>query len=355
MSETIPIKAKLNYRKAGVDLGAGERMVQTIAPALAGTHRSGVLDNPGGFAGFFDLKQTGLHDPILVAATDGVGTKLRLARKAGHLQGLGQDLVAMCVNDLAVYGAKPLFFLDYYACGTLDQHEAAALVGHIAHACQQVGCALLGGETAEMPGLYLDGDFDLAGFAVGAVERDEKLHKDTVRAGDQLIGLASSGLHANGFSLVRAILAETDTALDAPAPFDGSQTLAQALLTPTMLYHDAIALMMQAGGMRIAAHITGGGLAGNLVRVLPDGLEAKIDSKSWEIPPLFRWLQKAGTIEDSELRAVLNCGLGMVAVVEPNRLEPLLQCLDQNKVAAVHLGEISPASQPDAPASVRLI
>ncbi|WP_422024968.1 phosphoribosylformylglycinamidine cyclo-ligase [Pyruvatibacter mobilis] len=308
----------ITYADAGVDIDAGNALVKLIAPIAKATRRAGADSDLGGFGGLFDLKAAGFTDPILVAANDGVGTKLRLAIDTGILDTVGIDLVAMCVNDLIVQGAEPLFFLDYFATGHLDVAAAAQVVSGIAEGCSQSGCALIGGETAEMPGMYQGDDFDLAGFAVGAAERGTLLPRQDIAAGDIILGLASSGLHSNGFSLVRKLIADAGAKLDAPAPFDtNAATLGEALLTPTRLYVTPLLEPIRDGRIKALAHITGGGFSENIPRVLPKTLAADIDYASWELPPVFRWLQGLGGMTDAELHRTFNCGIGMVAVVSP--------------------------------------
>ncbi|WP_428481725.1 phosphoribosylformylglycinamidine cyclo-ligase [Pyruvatibacter mobilis] len=308
----------ITYADAGVDIDAGNALVKLIAPMAKATRRAGADSDLGGFGGLFDLKAAGFTDPILVAANDGVGTKLRLAIDTGILDTVGIDLVAMCVNDLIVQGAEPLFFLDYFATGHLDVAAAAQVVSGIAQGCSQSGCALIGGETAEMPGMYQGDDFDLAGFAVGAAERGTLLPRQDIAAGDIILGLASSGLHSNGFSLVRKLIADAGAKLDAPAPFEtNAATLGEALLTPTRLYVTPLLEPIRNGRIKALAHITGGGFSENIPRVLPKTLAADIDYTSWELPPVFRWLQGLGGMRDAELHRTFNCGIGMVAVVSP--------------------------------------
>jgi phosphoribosylformylglycinamidine cyclo-ligase len=308
----------ITYADAGVDIDAGNALVKLIAPMAKATRRAGADSDLGGFGGLFDLKAAGFTDPILVAANDGVGTKLRLAIDTGILDTVGIDLVAMCVNDLIVQGAEPLFFLDYFATGHLDVAAAAQVVSGIAEGCSQSGCALIGGETAEMPGMYQGDDFDLAGFAVGAAERGTLLPRQDIAAGDIILGLASSGLHSNGFSLVRKLIADAGAKLDAPAPFKtNAATLGEALLTPTRLYVTPLLEPIRDGRIKALAHITGGGFSENIPRVLPKTLAADIDYTSWELPPVFRWLQGLGGMTDAELHRTFNCGIGMVAVVSP--------------------------------------
>jgi phosphoribosylformylglycinamidine cyclo-ligase len=305
------------YRDAGVDIDAGDALVEAIKPLTKATARPGSDAGLGGFGALFDLKAAGFKDPILVATTDGVGTKLMIAIAANRHDTIGIDLVAMCVNDLVVQGAEPLFFLDYFATGKLNEAQAESTIAGIARACREVGCALIGGETAEMPGMYRKGDYDLAGFAVGAVERGQALDGSTVAAGDVVLGLASSGLHSNGFSLVRRVVETLGLAYDAPAPFAPEATLAEALLVPTRLYVRGCRAALAAGGVKAFAHITGGGLVENIPRVLPDGLAAELDTRAWSLPPVFRWLADAGRVPRAELARTFNCGVGMVAVVEP--------------------------------------
>ena len=301
------------YQQAGVDIEAGDALVDRIKPLAAATDRPGVLGGIGGFGALFDLKAAGFTDPILVSSTDGVGTKLLIAIETGLHASVGIDLVAMCVNDLVVQGAEPLFFLDYFATGRLAVDAAATIVAGIAEGCRQSGCALVGGETAEMPGMYAPGHYDLAGFAVGAAERAHLLPAN-VSAGDILLGLPSSGVHSNGFSLVRHVVQQSGLAWHAPAPFAATQTLAEALMQPTRLYVKQVLAAHRAGLLHAAAHITGGGLPGNLPRVLPTGLDAIIDTK-WPIPPVFPWLARTGAIASTEMLSVFNCGIGMVLVV----------------------------------------
>ncbi len=303
----------LTYRAAGVDIDAGDALVDAIKPLARATSRPGVLGGLGGFGALFDLKAAGFNDPILVSTTDGVGTKLRVAIETGLHDTVGIDLVAMCVNDLVVQGASPLFFLDYFATGHLDVAQATSVIAGIAEGCRQAGCALVGGETAEMPGMYGGGDYDLAGFAVGAAERESLLPR-AVAAGDAILGLASSGVHSNGFSLVRQIVAASGLAWDTPAPFAAEQTLGAALMTPTRIYVRSLLALHRAGLLKAAAHITGGGLPGNIPRVLPDGTIAAITA-GWDVPPVFNWLARTGGVAANEMARVFNCGLGMVLVV----------------------------------------
>ncbi len=303
----------LTYRSAGVDIDAGDALVEAIKPLARATRRPGVLGGLGGFGALFDPKAAGFHDPILVSSTDGVGTKLRIAIETGLHDTVGIDLVAMCVNDLVVQGAEPLFFLDYFATGRLNVAQAASVIAGIAEGCRQAGCALVGGETAEMPGMYGGDDYDLAGFAVGAAERGTLLPRD-VLPGDAIIGLASSGVHSNAFSLVRRIVALSGLAWTAPAPFAPGQPLGQALMTPTRIYVRSVLALHRAGLLKAAAHITGGGLPGNVPRVLPGGMVAALEP-AWTVPPVFRWLARTGGVPVEEMLRVFNCGLGMVLEV----------------------------------------
>ncbi len=310
--------APLTYRDAGVDIAEGARLVDLIGPAARATARAGSDAALGGFAAAFDLKAAGFKDPILLAATDGVGTKLKIAIETGRHDTIGIDLVAMCVNDLLAQGGEPLMFLDYFATGALDARAGAVIVGGIAEGCRQAGCALAGGETAEMPGFYGPGDYDLAGFALGAAERGGLLPRlDAIAAGDGLVGVASSGLHANGFSLARAIVARTGLGWDAPAPFAPEVTLGAALLTPTRIYVRALLPLIRAGRIKGLAHITGGGLLENVPRALPGELAAGIDWSSWTRPGVFDWLQQEGAVPEPEMRAAFNLGVGMVCVTGP--------------------------------------
>ncbi len=306
--------ASMTYRASGVDIDAGDALVERIKPLARATARKGVLGGIGGFGALFDPKAAGFTDPVLVATTDGVGTKLRLAIDTGRHATVGIDLVAMCVNDLVVQGAEPLMFLDYFATGKLDVAQAAAVIGGIADGCKLAGCALVGGETAEMPGMYSAEDYDLAGFAVGAAERGSLLPAG-VAPGDAVLGLASSGVHSNGYSLVRRVVAASGLGWDAPAPFDPSRTLGEALLAPTRIYVRSLLTLHRAGLLKAAAHITGGGLPGNFPRVLPDGALAVLDAAAWTLPPVFGWLAQTGGIEAAEMLKVFNCGIGMALVV----------------------------------------
>ncbi|MBC8339867.1 MAG: phosphoribosylformylglycinamidine cyclo-ligase [Rhodospirillales bacterium] len=311
-----------SYKEAGVDIDAGNALVDAIKPLVKSTDRPGVASEIGGFGGLFDLKAAGYTDPLLVAATDGVGTKLMVAEAAGIHDSVGIDLVAMCVNDLVVQGAEPLFFLDYMATGKLDVDAGRDLIAGIADGCKQAGCALIGGETAEMPGMYEPGRYDLAGFAVGAVERDRVLSGSGIQSGDVIFGLASSGLHSNGFSLVRRIVEDHGFNYANPAPFDDTTPLGRALLEPTRIYVKsclaALATGGDPGGVRGLAHITGGGLLENIPRVLPAGLSAVIDANSWPLPPVFAWLAQTGGVETLEMARTFNCGIGMAVIADPD-------------------------------------
>jgi phosphoribosylformylglycinamidine cyclo-ligase len=318
----------LTYRDAGVDIDAGEELVRRIKPLARATRRPGADAALGGFGGLFDLKATGFQDPVLVSGTDGVGTKLEIAIQTGQHATIGQDLVAMCVNDVLAQGAEPLFFLDYFACGKLDVDVAEQVVGGIARACSEAGCALIGGETAEMPGMYPPGAYDLAGFCVGAVERSQILPRlDAMRAGDVLVALPSSGPHSNGYSLVRRIVALSGTGWDQTAPFAPHQSLAEALLTPTALYPRIILPAIRAGLVKGCAHITGGGLTENAPRMLPDHLAPVFDGAAWTLPPVFQWLQEAGGVAPGEMQRTFNCGIGLVAACAPQDVPALLEAL----------------------------
>jgi phosphoribosylformylglycinamidine cyclo-ligase len=309
-------KAKVTYRDAGVDIDAGNALVEAIGPLAAATKRAGALGGLGGFGGLFDLKASGFNDPVLVAATDGVGTKLKLAIETGRHDGIGIDLVAMNVNDIVVQGAEPLFFLDYFACGKLELGVATAVIGSIAKGCKEAGCALIGGETAEMPGLYDPGDYDLAGFAVGAVERDRLLPRKDIEAGDVILALPSSGVHANGFSLVRRIVADAGLRWNDPAPFARAATLGEILLTPTRIYvRQVLETIRRTGAVKALAHITGGGLTDNIPRVLPQDLAAEIDLAALALPPVFAWLMQEARLPQDEMLRTFNCGIGMILVV----------------------------------------
>jgi phosphoribosylformylglycinamidine cyclo-ligase len=328
------------YAKAGVSIAAGNALVSAIAPLAKATARAGADAALGGFGGFFDLKAAGYRDPLLVAANDGVGTKLKLAIEAGRHDGVGVDLVSMCANDLIVQGAEPLFFLDYFACATLDAAIAERVIASIAEGCRQAGCALIGGETAEMPGMYAPGDYDLAGFCVGAVERGEALTGARVAAGDVILGVASSGLHSNGFSLVRHLAADKGWKLDRPALFDPDRLLIDFLLEPTRIYVKPLLPAIRAGRIRALAHITGGGLLENIPRVLPNGLHARIDAAAWPQPRLMAFLQAQGNIEPGELARTFNCGVGMALIVAPDDVRNATQALETTGEKVFQIGRI---------------
>lgn len=331
-------KNGLTYAEAGVDIDAGNALVDRIKPAAARTARPGTMSGLGGFGALFDLKAAGYDDPILVAATDGVGTKLRIAIDTGEVGGVGVDLVAMCVNDLICQGAEPLFFLDYFATGKLDVDHAAAVVEGIAEGCARAGAALIGGETAEMPGMYSAGDFDLAGFAVGAMERGRMLPVD-VTEGDVLVGVASTGVHSNGYSLVRRIVERSGLDWSDPCPW-GQGTLGAALLTPTEIYVQGAKTALARGGLHGLAHITGGGLTENLPRVLPDALGAEIDLSAWTLPPVFQWLAAQGGIDESEMLKTFNCGIGLIAVAARERATEVERAFEDAGHATVVIGEV---------------
>ena len=333
----------LTYADAGVDIDAGNLMVEKIKPLVRATRRPGADGEIGGFGGLFDLKAAGFSDPVLVAANDGVGTKLRVAIEAGKHDTIGVDLVAMCVNDLVVQGAEPLFFLDYFATGKLDPEQGAAIVSGIAAGCRQAGCALIGGETAEMPGMYQDKDYDLAGFAVGAAERGQLLPTDDIVEGDVLLGLASSGVHSNGFSLVRRIVAAGGLAWDAPAPFAKDVTLAEALLEPTRIYVKSVLKAVRGThGIKALAHITGGGFPDNIPRVLPKDFSAELDLESIDVPAVFSWLAKAGGVEAAEMMRTFNCGIGMVIVVASGQAAQVAAVLQEAGETVTPVGRIVP-------------
>lgn len=332
-----------SYAAAGVDIEAGDALVDAIKPAAKATSRPGVMGGLGGFGALFDPKAAGLKDPVLVSCTDGVGTKLLLAIESGLHDEIGIDLVAMCVNDLIVQGAQPLFFLDYMATGSLSVSVAQRIIKGIAAACKESGCALVGGETAEMPGLYGKGHYDLAGFSVGAVERDAMLPA-TIHEGDSLIALPSSGVHSNGFSLVRHIVDAAGLSWNDPAPFSPKQTLAEAFLTPTRLYVSTVLALHEKKLINGCAHITGGGLPGNLPRVLPEGLGVEVDGQSWPIPGIFSWLAEQGPVSEDEMLKVFNCGIGMVLITsEPEKVMAELEKRDEE---AMLIGRVVRSSTP---------
>ena len=333
-------KNGLSYADAGVDIAAGNALVERIKPAAKRTSRPGTLSGLGGFGALFDLKAAGFADPVLVAATDGVGTKLRIAIDTGHVDTIGIDLVAMCVNDLVCQGAEPLFFLDYFATGKLDVDQATRIIEGIAAGCAASGCALIGGETAEMPGMYHGSDFDLAGFAVGAMERGTDLPQGVV-AGDVLLGLASDGVHSNGYSFVRKVVELSGLGWADPSPFSPGQ-LGQALLVPTRLYVKQALAATRAGGVHALAHITGGGITENPPRVVPAGLACAIDLSAWALPPVFRWLAETAGMTEPELLKTFNCGIGMIAVVAADRADTLANLLAAQGETVYRLGHIVP-------------
>lgn len=331
----------LTYKEAGVDIAAGEALVKALGPLAASTERPGVMGSLGGFGGLFDLKEIGLKDPLLVAATDGVGTKLKIAIDTDHRETIGIDLVAMCVNDIVVLGAEPLFFLDYFACGKLDTGKAEQIVAGIAKGCEEAGAALIGGETAEMPGLYASEEYDLAGFAVGAVERDRLLPRDDIAAGDVLLGLPSAGLHANGFSLVRKVVEKAGLDWSDQAPFDESETLGEALLRPTRIYvKPLLEAQRQLDAIKALAHITGGGLTGNIPRALPEKLAAEIDLDALEPAPVFGWLKTNADIAEDEMLRTFNCGVGMVVIVSEEAKDSVVASLEAAGAEPFPLGRI---------------
>ena len=333
---------RMTYAGAGVDIEAGNTLVERIKPAAKKTNRSGIMAGLGGFGGLFDLKAAGYTDPILVAATDGVGTKLRIAIDTSYLDTIGIDLVAMCVNDLVCQGAEPLMFLDYFATGKLDVDAATRIINGIALGCEKSGAALIGGETAEMPGMYHGDDFDLAGFSVGAMERGQGL-PDNVAAGDVLLGLASDGVHSNGYSLVHRIVEASGLSWTSPSPFSEG-TLGEALLTPTRLYVRQVLQAIKAGGVHGVAHITGGGLTENVPRVLPEGLGVAIDLDAWTLPPVFEWLT-LGHVEEREVLKTFNAGVGMVLVVDPAKAEALTKLLSDTGETVYQLGHVTTDGQ----------
>ncbi len=335
------------YKDAGVDIDAGNALVERIKPAVKNTFRTGSMANIGGFGALFDLKATGYKDPILVSSTDGVGTKIKIAIESNKHDTIGQDLVAMCVNDLIVQGAEPLFFLDYFASGKLDVDAAQSVIEGIARACKESGCALIGGETAEMPGLYAAGDYDLAGFTVGAVERERMVTGERIAAGDVILALASSGLHSNGYSLVRKIVATAGHNYAAPCPFEDGKTMGEALLTPTRLYIKSLLAALKLDGadgksmIKGMANITGGGLIENIPRVMPENTTAKIDAASWNLPAVFRWLKQHGNLTSHDMALTLNCGIGMIVVCAPEHADTLRQSLSDAGETVYTIGQIA--------------
>jgi phosphoribosylformylglycinamidine cyclo-ligase len=330
----------LTYKDAGVSIEAGNALVKAIGPLARSTARPGADAELGGFGGFFDVKAAGYRDPLLVAANDGVGTKLKLAIELDRHDGVGIDLVAMCANDLIVQGAEPLFFLDYFATGKLDGDVAGKVVASIAYGCRQAGCALIGGETAEMPGMYADGDYDLAGFCVGAVEREKVLTGADIRPGDVILGLASSGVHSNGFSLVRRIIDERGWDLAEPLPWAQGRTLGEVLLEPTRIYVRPLLPLVQSGSIKGLAHITGGGLLENVPRVLPAGCHAVIDSSAWPLPAVFQLLRDGGSIEPQEMARTFNCGIGMAVIVGERQADGIARALEGTGETVHRIGRI---------------
>jgi phosphoribosylformylglycinamidine cyclo-ligase len=331
----------LTYAQAGVDIDAGNRMVDLIKPLVRATARPGADAEIGGFGGLFDLKRAGFTDPVLVATTDGVGTKVKVAIETGVHDTIGIDLVAMSVNDLVVQGAEPLFFLDYFACGKLSPEVGAQVVKGVAMACREAGCALVGGETAEMPGLYQDGDYDLAGFAVGAAERNTILPRTDIKAGDVMVGLTSSGVHSNGYSLVRRIVEMSGLKWNASAPFDEKKSLGEALLTPTRIYvKSCLAAIRASGAVKALAHITGGGFPDNIPRVIPDGLGVEIDLTRVKTPAVFRWLAATGGVAEPEMLRTFNCGIGMIAVLDPAGAEAAIKAWTDAGESVTRLGNV---------------
>jgi phosphoribosylformylglycinamidine cyclo-ligase len=334
----------LTYAQAGVDIDAGNALVEKIKPLAKATRRPGAEASLGGFGALFDLKAAGYDDPLLVSTTDGVGTKLKVAIETGIHDTVGIDLVGMCVNDLLAQGAEPLLFLDYFATGKLDVEAAATVVAGIAEGCRQANCALVGGETAEMPGMYAEGDYDMAGFCVGAVDRDKVLPRlSDQKPGDILIGLASSGPHSNGYSLVRRIVERSGLAWHASCPFEPGKTLAQALLAPTRIYVKTVLPHLKAGRVLGLAHITGGGLVENPPRAIREGLVARFDWDAWALPPVFQWLQETGGVADHEMRRTFNCGVGLVLIVDTHDLPDVLEGLVRANEDAFVVGELAEA------------
>ena len=340
MTDTPEGQGPYSYADAGVSIAAGNALVKAIAPLAKATRRPGADADLGGFGGFFDLKAAGFSDPLLVAANDGVGTKLKLAIEHDRHDGVGVDLVAMCANDLIVQGAEPLFFLDYYASGKLDAAVAERVVASIANGCRQAGCALIGGETAEMPGMYAESDYDLAGFCVGAVERDRVLTGADIAPGDVILGLASSGVHSNGFSLVRRLAADKGWEMGAPAPFDADSCLIEALMAPTRIYVKSLLPLLAEKRIKGLAHITGGGLLENIPRVLPKGVHARIDADAWTQPPLMAFLQREGNIAPDEMARTFNCGIGMAVVVAEDEAAEVRGALEKSGETVHRIGAI---------------
>ncbi len=340
-----PRRNGLTYAEAGVDIDAGNRMVELIKPLVRATARPGADAEIGGFGGIFDLKRAGFSDPVLVASTDGVGTKVKIAIETGRHDTIGIDLVAMSVNDLVVQGAEPLFFLDYFACGKLAPETGAQIVKGVAAGCREAGCALIGGETAEMPGLYQAGDYDLAGFAVGAAERNALLPRGDIGAGDIVLGLAASGIHSNGYSLARRVVETSGLGWDAPAPFDKARTLGEALLTPTRIYvKSCLAALRETKTLKGLAHITGGGFPDNIPRALPGGVGAVLDLSRVAVLPVFKWLAVTGGIAEAEMLRTFNCGIGMIAIVDSAGADAVADVLTRAGETVTRLGAVIPAA-----------
>ncbi len=331
----------LSYKQAGVDIEAGNRLVERIKPMVQQTLRKEVLTGLGGFGGLFGLDTSKYDEPVLVSGTDGVGTKLKLAQQMQCHDTIGMDLVAMCVNDVVVQGAEPLFFLDYFACGKLDEEQAAAVISGIAKGCKDAGCALIGGETAEMPDMYADGEYDLAGFNVGVVDRSKLVDGSGINAGDAIIGLASSGPHSNGYSLIRKIIERSNA--DLSAPFEQT-TLGTALLAPTRIYVKAILRLLESQSIHGLAHITGGGLKENIIRVVPKGLGVEIDCASWSTPAIFRWLAEHGNVEPLEMLTTFNCGIGFTVIAPESDVADIVAQLSADGIAASKIGNITEPS-----------
>lgn len=357
------------YKQAGVDIDAADELIESIKPAVGNTHRAGMMSGLGGFGALFDPKAAGYDDPILVSSTDGVGTKIKVAIDADVHHTIGIDAVAMCVNDLIVQGAEPLFFLDYFATGVLDKRVGKAVIEGVAKGCEIAGCALIGGEIAEMPGLYADGDYDLAGFTVGAVNRDQLINGETIQSGDVILALSSNGVHSNGYSLVRKILADSGHSYDERIPFDmvvamqdrdlekqtlsHAETLVDALLAPTRIYVKSLLKAFEIKNdhgkpvIKGMAHITGGGLSENIPRVLPDGLSASLDAAAWELPQIFKWLKKKGNLDNDDLMRTLNCGIGMIVICDPKHANALEESLNNSGETVSAIGQITAAKQPE--------
>ena len=366
-----PPKKESAYKKAGVDIDEAANLIERIKPAVRNTNRSGTMSGLGGFGAMFDLKDAGYEDPILVSATDGVGTKIKIAIESNTHNTIGIDAVAMCVNDLVVQGAEPLFFLDYFATGKLENDVAQSVIEGVAKGCEIAGCALIGGETAEMPGLYADGDYDMAGFTVGAVNRDSVITGKDIEAGNVVLGLASNGVHSNGYSLVRKIIADSNHNFNVPCPFSAmikyqdkdiekqtqykAETLLEALLAPTRIYVKSLLKALEiksddgVSAIKGMAHITGGGLTENIPRVLPEGLMASIDTSSWPLPDIFKWLKKEGDLDNDDLARTLNCGLGMIVICDATQADQIEKSLISTGETVYKIGEIKEQTQSDIP------